>query len=132
MAVDTMIFDGECGICTASAEWIKARDTADQLAVVPYQTANLETLSPGLTPAMARRSVYFVRSDGRRYKEARAVFETLKRLSGIWRVVGFLLANPICAVLCAPGYRLVARYRKRISIWLGMTACAVPGSAQPK
>lgn len=126
----TVVFDGDCGICTASAEWIEAHDTEGDFDVVPYQLAALETLSPGLTPAMTSRSVYFIRADGRRFKEGRAVFETLKHLPGIYHVVGWLLANPFFAALAWPGYRLVAHYRTRISVALGMTACAVPAAGK--
>ncbi len=77
---------------------------------------------------MTSRSVYFVAPDGTRYSEGRAVFETLKRLPGIYHVLGVILANPFCAALAWPCYRLVANNRTRISIAAGMTACAVPSA----
>lgn len=125
-AAGTVIFDGDCGICTATARWIEAKDTRHSLTVIPYQLADLERLSPGLTPQMTAQSVYLVLSGGKRYKEARAVFEILKRLPGIWAGLGWLLANPLFGVLGAPFYRLVAINRTRLSVTFGMTACAVP------
>jgi predicted DCC family thiol-disulfide oxidoreductase YuxK len=120
-----VIFDGDCGICTWSAEWIEARDSQQQaLAVEPYQTTDLERYD--LTPEQTSRSVYLALPDGTTYKEARAVFETLKRLPGIYGVVGALLANPAAARLARPVYRWVARNRTTISQRLGMTACALP------
>jgi acetyl esterase len=123
--VGTVLFDGDCGICTASAEWIGRQDREGRLRVIPYQWADLDSLSPGLTPQMSARSVYFVLPDGRRFKEARAGFEILKRLPR-WKALGLLLANPFFAALGFPFYRLVADNRTQISIRLGMTACAIP------
>lgn len=127
----TLVFDGDCGICTASADWVEAHDVHGNVETVPYQLADLEALSPGLTPDMTSRSVYFVEPDGTRYREGRAVFETLKHLSGIYRVLGLMLANPVVAALTWPGYRLVASNRAKISVALGMTACAVPSPGKP-
>jgi len=122
-----VLFDGDCGICTWSADWINARDRErNRLQVVPSQLADLQRVSPGLTPEMTSQSVYFISDTGKGYKEARAVFEILKCLPGIWHFIGVVLANPVCAVLAWPLYRLVADNRQRISIRLGMMACAVP------
>jgi predicted DCC family thiol-disulfide oxidoreductase YuxK len=121
----TVVFDGTCGICTAATAWVKQQDDDGKLNVIPYQHAAPGALSPGLTAEMCSKSVYLVLPDGRRFKEARASFETLKRLPGVYGVIGWLLANPVFAVLGAPFYRLVAHNRTQVSVWLGMTACAV-------
>lgn len=126
----TLIFDGACGFCTWSAEWIRRHDEAGRLSIQPYQTADLGQLSPGLTPQMASQSVYFVRADGRRFHGAWAVFETLRCLPGVWHVLGRVMANPLLSALAEPFYRLVANNRTRISRWLGLTVCAVPPSEQ--
>lgn len=122
----TVIFDGDCGICTASAEWIERHDTSYRMRVVPYQLADLDAISPGLTPDDCRRSAYFVEPDGRRHAEARAAFEILRRLSGVWGMIGWLCANPLCAWFGRPFYRLVADNRTWLSARLGLTHCAVP------
>lgn len=122
---DVLVYDGACGFCTWSAEWVLAHDQHHRLRFTPYQAADLDTLSPGLTAEMAERSVYLVRRDGRRYHGARAVFETLRRLPGVWRVIGTIGAFPPFSLLAQPFYRLFAANRTLISTRLGMTACAV-------
>ncbi|NDJ51662.1 MAG: DUF393 domain-containing protein [Chloroflexi bacterium] len=124
----TMIFDGDCGICTASADLVKNHNKRDLLTVEPYQLADLQALSPGLTPELTHQSVYVVYEDGSRVKESKAIAETLKRMSGLWPLAGWLLAFPPITLAAVPVYRWVARNRTQISLRLGLTECAVPSS----
>lgn len=125
-----VIYDGDCGICNATAEWIEAHDTGERLDCIPFQTAELQAISPGLTPEMASRMAWIVNSKGRRYGGSRAVFEILKRLPGVCGAMGWLGANPIICLLVEPFYRLFAANRHRVSAMLGLTVCKVP--EQPK
>jgi predicted DCC family thiol-disulfide oxidoreductase YuxK len=122
-----VIFDGECGICNASREWAEAHDRAGRLRFFPYQTADLDGLSPGLTLAMASRSAYFIYPDGRCVSGSRAVFETLQRLYGVWRIVGMVMVQQPFWLVAEPVYYLVARNRARLSAWLGLSYCLVEG-----
>lgn len=122
---DVVVYDGACGFCTWAAEWVRQRDRHDRLRFTPYQATDLETLSPGLTPEIAAHSVYLVTRDGRRYHGARAVFETLRRLPGVWGVIGAVGAFPLFSLLAQPFYRLFANNRTYISTRLGLMACAV-------
>src|SRR5688572_13542244 len=122
----TVLFDGDCGICSWSRDFAERHDRAGKLRLVPFQLADLDTLSPGLTLADARRMAWFIEPDGTRYGGARCAFEVLKRLDGVWRVIGWLGANAMISTLATPLYWLIANNRHRISARLGMTACAVP------
>jgi predicted DCC family thiol-disulfide oxidoreductase YuxK len=121
-----VIYDGDCGICNESRAWAEARDRAERLEFVPFQTADLGAISPGLTPEMASRMAYFVRPDGSRHGGARAVFETLKRLPGVWGIIGWIGANPVISGVVEPFYRLFAANRHRVSAWLGLAVCRIP------
>jgi len=125
----TVLYDGDCGVCTALQNAARRRDVAGRLRFVAYQAVDLEQISPGLTPEMAGRALYLVRPDGRRFAGARAVFETMRCLAGPWRLVGAIGARPPFYQLAEPFYRLVARNRGRISRWLGLNRCALPGPA---
>lgn len=120
-----LIFDGACGLCTAAAEWASRR-SAGRLTVIPYQYADLEHLSSGLTAEMCHRSAYLVLPDGRRWGGARAVFGALRCQRGMWGLIGALGSLPPFYLLAEPFYRLIAAHRTRLSRWLGLTACAVP------
>lgn len=121
----TVIYDGACGICDALRGAIERRDRAGALRLVPYQTADLDAIAPGLTRNQASRSVILVAPDGTRRQGARAIFETLCRLPGVWRVIGKVGALPPISLAAEPFYRLVARHRARLSRWLGLTACRI-------
>jgi predicted DCC family thiol-disulfide oxidoreductase YuxK len=122
----TVLFDGDCGICSWCRDFAERHEHAGRLRLVPFQLADLEGLSPGLTLHEAGRMAWFIKPDGRRYGGARCVFEVLKRLDGLWHVLGWMGANPVISTPVTPLYWLVANNRHRISARLGMTACAVP------
>jgi predicted DCC family thiol-disulfide oxidoreductase YuxK len=121
-----VIYDGDCGICNESRAWAEARDRAERIDFLPFQTADLGAISPGLTREMAGRMAYFVCPDGSRHGGARAVFETLKRLPGVWGIIGRVGANPVISSVVEPFYRVFAANRHRVSAWLGLAVCRVP------
>lgn len=125
-----VIYDGNCGVCTATADWIEAHDSGDRMDCIPFQTADLQAISPGLTPEMTSRMAWIVKPDGMRYGGSRAVFEILKRLPGVWGVIGWVGANPIITLIVEPFYRLFAANRHWVSARLGLTVCKVPERPQ--
>lgn len=126
-----VVFDGGCGICNAARKWIEARDHSGGISFVAYQTADLDRLSPGLTRRAAGRSVFYVYPDGRRVGGARAVFETLRQLPGMWGIIGRVMARPPFWLLAEPFYYLVARNRAHLSVWLGLDYCPVELRSTP-
>ena len=124
---EIVIFDGDCGICNETREWAEARDRDKRLRFVPFQIADLDALSPGLTYEQASRMAWFIPASGRRMGGARAIFMILTRLPGMWRIVGAVGAFPPVSLLCEPFYRIVAHNRSRISGWLGLNYCMVRG-----
>jgi len=127
---DIVIFDGDCGICNATREWAEARDRDHRLKFVPFQTASLGALSPGLTDDMARRMAWLVTDAGYRIGGARAIFTILARLPFPWKIAGTIGAFPPISLICEPFYRIVAHNRSRISGWLGLSYCMVRGVPQ--
>jgi predicted DCC family thiol-disulfide oxidoreductase YuxK len=127
---DIVIFDGDCGICNATREWAEARDREGRLKFVPFQTADLDALSPGLAYDAASRMAWFITPGGRRVGGARAIFTILTRLPGAWRFAGAVGAFVPISLLCEPFYRIVAHNRSRISGWLGLNYCMVRGVPQ--
>jgi predicted DCC family thiol-disulfide oxidoreductase YuxK len=123
-----LIFDGDCGFCTASAAWIAAQ-WAGPAQTVPWQQLGPEGLAPfGLTTADTERAVYWVAADGAVSRGHRAVGRALqaarrRRL----RVAGTALLVPPLSWLGRPGYWLVARYRSRLP---GSTPACRPGAGE--
>ena len=120
-----VIYDGMCGICDALRQRAVRRDRFRRLEFVPYQTADLAQLAPGLTREQASRALVIVLPDGSRHYGARAFFETMRHLPGLWHALGTAGSWPPIVWLAEPVYRMVAHHRARISRWLGLNACAI-------
>lgn len=118
MAAGIVVYDGDCGICQASARWI-GRHVPD-VEVVSHHDYGVDELG----------SVWFIDAD-QMHEGAEAVSELLRHApGGGLRMAGRAMALPVVRT-CARGvYRAVAKNRRLISRALRMNACAVP--APPK
>lgn len=76
-----------------------------------------------VTKSAAEKSVFLIDEKKRVYYGARAVGETMKRLSFPWKIFGTILAFPLVAWLAEPFYRLVAWQRTRLSRWFVNEPC---------
>lgn len=68
----TLVFDGDCGVCTRSVRWIKRFDRKRRITAVPYQMPGVPT-SAGLAVEEYERAAWAVTPGGRRYRGAGAV-----------------------------------------------------------
>jgi predicted DCC family thiol-disulfide oxidoreductase YuxK len=109
-----VVYDGDCGICEASARWIIAH--IPSVDVVSHHQYGLAHIG----------SVWFV-SDAGRLEGAMAVSAILKSAnSGTYRAIGVVMGLPVVRSIAAVVYSLVARNRRHISRLLGMNACGLP------
>jgi predicted DCC family thiol-disulfide oxidoreductase YuxK len=121
---DVLVFDGDCGFCTSSADRIR-RWAGGGLDVVPWQRADLDAL--GLTEDECSSAVQFVGTDGRAAGGA-AIARALLRCRQPWRSAGLLLSRPWLAPALERGYSLVAAHRHRLPG--GTPACALHDDAR--
>jgi len=120
-----VIYDGGCGICQALKDRAQRLDRHGCLQFTAYQTADLARIAPDISPELARQALYTVRSNGRQDRGARAVFQAMRCLPGIWGMMGTIGVFPPVSLVCEPLYRLVARYRHTLSRWLRLNRCAI-------
>lgn len=106
-----MIYDGECGFCTACVD-AASRRLQTQVSVVPWQQADLAAL--GVPVRDAQLALQWLGADGVRLQGHRAVAAWLRDAGGLWRVCGVLLTAPGLNAIAAAAYRLVAANRGRI------------------
>jgi len=110
-----LVYDGDCGFCSASAEWVAAKWTGSGTAeAMPWQVVGeggLEHL--GLTLGDVTRAAWWV-EDGRSFGGHLAVAHALAATGGGWGSVGKALLTPPVRWCAAVGYRIVARYRHRL------------------
>jgi predicted DCC family thiol-disulfide oxidoreductase YuxK len=116
-----LIFDGDCGFCSACVRWgFRNLDTMPE--AVPLQLAALDQL--GVTRPEAEGAVWLVETSGR-HRGHLAVAALLRmQRSRFWRVIGWVMRQPILHPVFDLGYRTVVRYRHRLP---GATEnCALP------
>lgn len=106
----TLLFDGNCRICTSQAELVARYDAVHRIEPLDTNTPEARARFPQVTPAAARRELHVVAPDGTLYRGPEAVRETLLRLPRL-RLLGQFMRLPGVMLLARPIYRLVARNR---------------------
>jgi predicted DCC family thiol-disulfide oxidoreductase YuxK len=123
--VPWLVFDGDCGFCTTSAQWVARRlahpGRADAL-LVPWQFTDLAAL--GTTQDRAEQEVLWVAPDGTVLGGAQAFAAWLRFAGRPHVVLGTVMTWPGVRQLAAAVYRLVAANRQRLPG--GTPACALP------
>jgi len=118
-----LIWDGECGMCSACAKYFRKRDPNKTFQIVQYQHCP----SPPMTPEIrkgAETALYAIASDGRVFRGADAVLFVLEMTGGRWYARP-LRWPPFIWILRA-GYWPVARNRGLISrLFFGGAACGL-------
>jgi len=106
-----VFFDGVCGLCNFSVDFLISRDPDGRLAFAPLQG---ETARQLLTDADRQQLHSLVLwTQPRAYRKSAAVVRILWQLGGLWSVLGTLLwlvPLPIRNL----GYDVVARNRYRL------------------
>ena len=116
-----LVYDGDCGFCTATAAWI-GRRLRVPVRVAPWQS--LDLAHHGLAEADVTTAAYWIDEGGRRHRGAAGVAEALVACGGGWALAGRVLRLPPVSWLAAGAYQLVARNRHRLP---GATdACRLP------
>jgi len=124
----TLIFDGDCGFCTTSANFAVARSKYP-ITAVPWQRANLSEF--GLTSEMASSRVYVAVSGDGKPSDV-SVFGGHEAFAKLFRIqpnmvakfMGALMITPPISWIAAAGYVFVAKYRHKLPG--GTPACKLP------
>lgn len=123
-AIEVVYYDGTCGICNALAKWSGQNlKFLTSLNFKPYQLIDRAS-NPALFER-AQKSVVVKLVDGEELVHARAVGAILLRLKFPWAWSGWIFITPLLWPMTTVGYRLFARYRHKISVWTGNTACEI-------
>ncbi|MBI3863585.1 MAG: DUF393 domain-containing protein [Planctomycetia bacterium] len=120
-----IFFDGVCGLCSWSVDFVIARDPKAQFQFAPLQVA---TASDRLGPAIAEllNTVVLLDAHGS-FNKSDAVWRILVILGGVWRWVGWLM-RLIPRPLRNSGYDFIARRRYR---WFGKKeTCRLPSAQE--
>ena len=116
-----LIFDGDCGFCTTTANYIKAHSSVE-IEIQPWQWAELADF--GLTKEQASAKVQMV-VDGQVYSGHKAFAKILCIQKQWWfKLLGAILVIPPFSWGARIGYYFVAKYRHKLPG--GTPACALP------
>jgi predicted DCC family thiol-disulfide oxidoreductase YuxK len=109
--VATLIFDGDCGFCTTTANFI-VRKSKTPIVAHPWQ--RIDTLDYGILQQQAQDRVYMY-VDGHAYGGHEA-FAAVLRLQKNWfmSALAFLIVVPPVCWLSRIAYRLVAKFRHKL------------------
>jgi predicted DCC family thiol-disulfide oxidoreductase YuxK len=115
-----MLYDADCGLCTAAAAWLMRRARPGELQAKPLQTATLSGF-PDLT-----KTLHVVTPDKRILTGSRAVLAAARTVPK-WGAVARIADNKVGHAILEPAYRWVASHRRGIGRALGISqTCAVP------
>jgi predicted DCC family thiol-disulfide oxidoreductase YuxK len=120
----SMLFDGDCGICTSFARFAATIDLEKRFEIVPYQTYPEEKLkSWGMSYKQCSEKMQVVTPQGRRYSGAFGMNYFFYQYRPWVLLVILLYVIPLFLLGEMIVYALVARNRQRLSRWFGLKAC---------
>lgn len=116
-----VFFDGVCGLCNRTVNFLIAIDRGKRLRYAPLQGETAAQKLPESDRIDLNTMILF---DSRGIsRKSTAVARTLMHVGGVWSLLGFILWV-IPAPLRNFGYGVVARNRYRI--WGKLEACRLP------
>ncbi|MFC4060804.1 thiol-disulfide oxidoreductase DCC family protein [Planomonospora corallina] len=121
MTGNTIVYDGDCGMCTTAAAFIERRMRVDA-RITAWQRTDLAAL--GTTPERAAYELLWVDRRGRTYGGAQAVAKILLAAGPPWSLLGLVMRVPPFRWPAHWVYRLVAANRHRLPG--GTPACSLP------
>lgn len=116
-----VFFDGVCGLCNWSVDFLLRRDTGRRLWFAPLQGETARTWL-GTRPDDDYSTIVLLDA-GQRLDRSDAVARILRRIGGLWMIAGWLLwliPRPIRNF----GYRVVAS--NRYALFGKKAACRLP------
>jgi len=115
------VYDGDCGLCARSVQFILRHDAAGRFRFSPIQSALGKAVCTEAAIDPADPSSFVAIVDGRLYTKSSAVLRVAISFGGPWKLVSLLLLVPRpCRDFL---YDLVARRRK--SLWPEARQCLV-------
>lgn len=115
-----LIFDGDCGFCTTTANYIK-KNSSTPIEIHPWQWIELSNYGLTAKEASAKVQVF---ADGKNYAGHKAFAKVLRLQRQWWfKVLGAIIVIPPFSWGASLGYSFVAKYRHKLPG--GTPACAL-------
>jgi len=112
--VDTIFYDGDCGVCHASVRFLLSEDPdGSRFVFAPLQSDLYAQTLNEEQRAQLPETMVLVEPDGHYHARFKGIRLVLRRLGGLWRILGELL-RIVPAPLGDLGYKVFARVRHSI------------------
>lgn len=117
-----VLYDGECGLCDKSVQWLLERDAKKVLSFAPLQGSTAQSIRKAYSnvPVSIDTIVYIEHEQV--YLRSRAAFAILKHVPSPLRHLRVFRFLP--ATLTDLGYRFVAAIRYKV--WGRLSSCRIP------
>jgi len=111
--VDTLLYDGSCGLCHRAVRFVLAEDRAAAFRFAPLGGETFRNNVPASSRLALPDSLVIATADGRLVTRASGVRYLMQRLGGVWRCLA-LASRLVPTALLDRGYDLVAAIRHRL------------------
>ncbi len=108
----TVVYDGQCTVCTRSVNLIRDRDRDGRFELVAYQSDGVPERFPEISRREFEESVQLIGPEGGRWEGAAAIEKILELLPRT-RPLAWLFRLPLARPVARWAYRLFARNRGR-------------------
>jgi predicted DCC family thiol-disulfide oxidoreductase YuxK len=109
----TVVYDGDCRVCTRLAGVLRKWDRNHRLEVVSSQQQGVMARFPWIPPGAYAEALQLVAADGTTWQGASAI-EELLRILPRGRLIAWVFSVPYVRVLADRFYRWFARNRYRL------------------
>lgn len=121
MKKQTVVFDGDCGICEKCRDIIQFLDWFGQFDCRSNLDERIYTEFPGLTPEGCQKELKLVAASGEIFGAADAVIRICRRLP-LMVPIGLIFSLPPFLQIARSLYPVIANNRYRISSQCGLKA----------
>lgn len=129
---NVVFFDGVCGLCNRFVDFLLSRDHRGAIRFAPLQGETAERVVSGEwrvegSGTRTFDTIVWLDSSGREFVRSSAAVRVLRRLGGVWSLIGWLLwliPRPLRDI----GYRLIAANRYRL--FGKKETCRLPSPAE--
>lgn len=121
----TLLYDGDCGICTFMADRVNKWDKKKQFRVLPSWDISETDINLPVSINPQKTVIVYTHYENIFYTEGVAIFLILSKFNIIFRIIYGFVNNPIIAPIINFLYRIIANKRAYISRSLGLNRCKV-------
>jgi predicted DCC family thiol-disulfide oxidoreductase YuxK len=114
----TLIYDGECPLCSGAAVWVERKARPGAVETVPCQSPERARRFPEVNEAECMDAMQLITPEGNRYSGDQAIPHVLRLMKG-WRWLACVFRVPGVSLAAPHAYRWVADHRQALSVIAG-------------